>query len=196
MGLTKGNYNHKAETLGPAIGYDNETWEKEVVPRATGLMREFEGIAECPSKAAEILLDSTAFNEAKLDNRDRAVMLLIASRNSGASRQAKNANGDHACSSTHGFHHNKETIMDIFNIGATEFDLFRGEIASVAGGNPLRDKQSEVVEVMEKVLDDANLSDLQRRIAVTKIAYENNFAQIAAAMQEALGQLDPKLAGK
>ena len=78
MGLQKREYNHEATSVAEATGYYIETIIGELVPRALLLGRQIVQVAgACPTMVVEIMMDSPVLDDPGLDNRDRAMIVIL-----------------------------------------------------------------------------------------------------------------------
>ncbi len=78
MGLRKAEYNHEATSVAEATGYYMETIIGELVPKALLLGRQIVQVAgACPTMAVEIMMDSPVLKDPGLDNRDRAMIVIL-----------------------------------------------------------------------------------------------------------------------
>jgi hypothetical protein len=181
----KAQYNHEAGGLAEATGYNEENEYRDLVARSARMGEELATRSvSCPSAAVEVFMDSPIFNDASLDNRDRAMLIyLSAPFINPAFIQGANG-GDHFCISTHGFHHEKEDVREIFNLSDIEMGLVAEEVKKVMtlGSPPFRSR-SRGVETIERILGDDQLSELQRIIFGVKIAYEDHAAFLTRLMQ-------------
>lgn len=80
MGLQKQlKYDHTKGSLCEAVGYSLDTVQRELEPGAALLAdRIVDEAGMCPTMAVELLMDSSILLDSMLDDRDRAMIVLMA----------------------------------------------------------------------------------------------------------------------
>jgi hypothetical protein len=197
MGLAKRDtFDHSLEPAFAAAGYSAETVAKELEPRAALLAYKIvEAAGMCPTMAIELLMGSPILEEPDLDNRDRAVIVLLAGPvlASHIVKQAmENPDGlQKACISSHGFEHNSgKEQNEVLKLSRAKWDdLVRYSENKVFKGRG-QIKVSELVENMEKFLDDQALTRLEKAI-VEGLVVKRSAMQAAAAIASASGVIGP-----
>lgn len=171
MGLQKRkDFDHTLGSAFAAAGYSEETAATELEPRAALLAFNIMDIAgTCPTMAIELLMSSSLLDEPGLDNRDRAMIVLLAGPVL-AAHIVKQAMDDpeglrKACVSSHGYEHNSgKEHYEVLKLSREKWDdLVRYSENRVFGGQK-RIKASKLVENLEKLLDDRDLSRLEKAI--------------------------------
>lgn len=171
MGLSKRTaFEHGHESVFEAAGYSEQVVEKELEPRAALLANQIIDMAGmCPTMAIEILMDSPILRDPSLDNRDRAIIVLLSAPVIASSIIQKAMDNPNelrkACISNHGFRHDVgKSENEVLKMSKMEWDTLinyaQGHIFGEAG----RLKASELIENMEKLLDDTVLTSLQKAV--------------------------------
>ncbi len=171
MGLEKRtDFDHSLESAFAAAGYTRETVERELEPRAALLaFRIVDAAGTCPTMAIELLMNSPLLRSPDLDNRDRAMIVLMAGPvlASHIVKQAMdNPDGlQKACVSEHGFEHNSgKEQYEVLKISRAKWDsLVRYSEDKVLGGRG-GIQTSKLIENMEKFLDDQALTPLEKAV--------------------------------
>ncbi|MGA3173797.1 MAG: hypothetical protein ABSE25_05140 [Syntrophorhabdales bacterium] len=171
MGLEKRNdFDHSLESVFKAAGYSESTVMRELEPRAALLANAIvDSAGLCPTMAIEVLMDSPILQDSALDNRDRAMIIMltgpvIAATVVQKAMEEPDRIAMKACASRHGFEHNSGREQhEVLNMSRTDWDYLKGYAQSrVAVGTG--QGASELVENMQKVLDDNRLSPLQKAV--------------------------------
>ncbi len=167
MGLQKREYNHEATSVAEATGYCIETIIEELVPRALLLGRQIVQVAgACPTMVVEIMMDSHVLGDPGLDNRDRAMVVVLSGSvvARGLLTEIVEKKGRHMFRgglSMHGFDYRNEQEPDrVFGVPKTEIAMLNEYVnRSVFNG---MEGISRLVENMEKALNDALLSPFHK----------------------------------
>ena len=179
MGLEKiGEFDHTTDSVFRASGYSDRTVTDELEPRAALLANQiFDLAGTCPTMAIEILMDSPVLKDSALDNRDRAFIIVMAGPVIAAAfaQPAADAGGPpKMCTSKHGFEHNTGLAQhEVLGMGRVEWDMltyYAKEKVYVRSGQW---KASELIESMEKVLDDTDLNPLQKAVVEALIVRQS-----------------------
>jgi hypothetical protein len=163
-------FDHSQESVFDAAGYSEDVVEKELEPRAALLANEIMDMAGmCPTMAIEILMDSPILRDPVLDNRDRAVIVLLAAPVIAATiiRRAMDNPTElqKACISNHGFNHiTGRNENEVLKMSKTEWDTLINYAQGNIFGEVGQLKASELIENMEKFFNDATLTSLQKAI--------------------------------
>ena len=167
MGLRKAGYNHEATSAAEATGYYMETIIGELVPRALLLGRQIVQVAgACPTMAVEIMMDSPVLRDPGLDNRDRAMIVILSG--SVVARdllteivEKRGRDILRASLSVHGFDfRNGQGLDKVFGVPKTEIAMLNEYVRRrVFDGMEMI---SRLVENLEKALDDALLSPFHK----------------------------------
>ncbi len=169
MGLTKlDRFDYTKDAVFEVVGYDVETVQKELEPRAALLANEIVRVAGlCPTMTIEILMDSVILQDSALDNRDRAMIILMAGPVIASSLMKEVMSQPdrppaRACMSKHGFAHNSgENDHVVLNMSKAQWD----ELLRYADGKVFHHSRTpELVENMQRMLDDGNLDSLQKAV--------------------------------
>jgi hypothetical protein len=171
MGLEKRkDFDHGLESVLAAAGYSEETAARELQPRAALLAFNIMDMAgTCPTMAIELLMSSPLLDEPGLDNRDRAMIILMAGPVL-AANIVKQAMDDpeglrKACVSSHGYEHNSgKEQYEVLNLSREKWDDLVSYSENKVFGGQKSPKASELVENLEKLLDDRELSSLDKAI--------------------------------
>ena len=185
MGLEKRtDFDHYRESVFEATGYSEETVMKEMEPRAALLANEIVDLAGlCPTMVIEVLMDSPVLRDSALDNRDRAMIILMTGPViASALVQRVMENPDTmslgVCISKHGFDHNSGREQhEVLNMSKNEWDslaLYVENRVIGRGGH----RVSQLVENMQKALDDNDLSPLQKAV-VERFVVANSTVETA-----------------
>ncbi len=169
MGLEKReDLDHSLESVFKAAGYSEDIVKKELEPRAGLLGYQIVKIAgTCPTMAIEQLMDSPILKDPGLDNRDRAMLILMAGPII-ASYIIKQAMDDPdklktACVSAHGFEHESgQAQHDVLKMDAAEWDQLAAYAEKTVIGN--YSNPSLLVENLSKLLDDRRFNPLKKAI--------------------------------
>ena len=80
MGLQKQiQFDHSKGSVCEAVGYSMDTIERELEPRVALLADQIiDEAGTCPTMTVELLMDSSILNDSALDDRDRAMIVLMA----------------------------------------------------------------------------------------------------------------------
>jgi len=167
MGLHKGEYNHEATSVAGATGYRIETIIGELVPRAHLLGRQIVLAAgACPTMAVEIMMDAPVLKDPGLDNRDRAMIVILSG--SVVARDllteiVEKGGRDilRAGLSVHGFDfRNGQGLDRVFGVPEKEITMLNEYATTrVFDGTEVF---SRLVENVERALDDARLTPFQK----------------------------------
>jgi len=167
MGLRKAGYNHEATSVAEATGYYMETIIGELVPRALLLGRQIVRAAgACPTMAVEIMMDSPVLRDPGLDNRDRAMIVILSG--SVVARdllteivEKRGRDILRAALSVHGFDfRNGQGLDRVFGVPKMEIAMLNEYVTRrVFDGMEMI---SRLVENLEKALDDALLSPFHK----------------------------------
>jgi hypothetical protein len=167
MGLRKAEYNHEATSVAEATGYYMETIIGELVPKALLHGRQIVQVAgACPTMAVEIMMDSPVLKDPGLDNRDRAMIVILSG--SVVARdllteivEKRGRDILRAGLSVHGFDfRNGQGLDRVFGVPKTEIAMLNEYVRRrVFDG---MEKISRLVENLEKALDDALLSPFHK----------------------------------
>ncbi len=169
MGLEKRNtFEDAAPTVYEAAGYTQEIMQREIEPRAALLANQIVDLAGlCPTMAIEVLMDSPILQDSALDNRDRAMIVLVAGP-AIASVFVKHAIEDpdslqtKPCASKFGFQHNSgQEQHAVLGMTKDEWD----SLAGYAEKEVIRHRETiELVRNLQKLLDNKAFSDLQKAV--------------------------------
>ncbi len=200
MGLAKRDtFDHSLEPAFAAAGYSEAVVRKELEPRAALLaFRIVEAAGTCPTMAIELLMGSPILQEPDLDNRDRAMIIMMAGPVLAANivKQAmEDPDGlQKACISSHGFEHNSgKEQNEVLNLSRAKWDdLVRYSDSKVFKGRGEM-KISEIVENMARFLDDEDLTKLEKAI-VEGLVVKRSAMLAAASIAHSSGVIGP-LAG-
>jgi hypothetical protein len=167
MGLRKREYDHEATSVAGATGYCMETIIGELLPRALLLGRQIVQVAgACPTMAVEIMMDSPVLKDPGLDNRDRAMIVILSG--SVVARdllteivEKRGRDILRASLSVHGFDfRNGQGLDRVFGVPKTEILMLNDYVRRrVFDGMEVI---SRLVENVEKALDDALLSPFHK----------------------------------
>ena len=167
MGLQKREYDHEATSVAEATGYGMETITGELVPRALLLGRHIVLAAgACPTMAVEIMMDSPVLKDPDLDNRDRAMIVILSG--SVVARdllteivEKRGRDILRAGLSVHGFDfRNGQGLDRVFGVPEAEITMLNEYVArTVFDGVEVI---SRLVENVERTLNDARLSPFQK----------------------------------
>ena len=167
MGLRKAEYNHEATSVAEATGYYMETIIGELVPKALLLGRQIVQVAgACPTMAVEIMMDSPVLRDPGLDNRDRAMIVILSG--SVVARdllteivEKRGRDILRAALSVHGFDfRNGQGLDRVFGVPKMEIAMLNEYVTRrVFDGMEMI---SRLVENLEKALDDALLSPFHK----------------------------------
>lgn len=168
MGIRKRvAFDHSQESVFEAAGYSEETVTEELEPRAELLANELVRAAENYPLIAEALLNSPILKDSDLDSRDRAVIVMMAGRflTSAFIRQMNEKHEPQANSpNMYTFHSSYgEERYEALHMSELEWDLLVYQCQGRVFGNGQK-KVSEVIEKMQEVLDDLELTPLQKAI--------------------------------
>jgi hypothetical protein len=169
MGLEKREgFDPTRDSIFEAAGYSLEITRSELEPRAALLANQIvAGAGMCPTMAIEILMDSPILRDTALDNRDRAMIILLAGPVIASvmlEQAVKDPEGlrTRTCSSNYGFEHNsgKEEHV-VLKLSKAEWD----QLTDYAERKIFKhEKTLELVENVERMLDDNNLGSLQKAV--------------------------------
>jgi hypothetical protein len=167
MGLQKGEYDHEATSAAEATGYRMETIIGELVPRAHLLGRQIVLAAgACPTMAVEIMMDAPVLRDPGLDNRDRAMIVILSG--SVVARdllteivEKRGRDILRAGLSVHGFDfRNGQGLDRVFGVPEKEIAMLNEYATTrVFDGTEIF---SRLVENVERTLDDAHLTSFQK----------------------------------
>lgn len=197
MGLDKRLiFEHARESVFEAAGYSEEIVEQELEPRAALLANQIIDMAGmCPTMAIEVLMDSSVLKDPVLDNRDRAVIVLLTAPVIASTiiRKAMDTPKDlyKACVSNHGFNHiTGQDENEILRMSKIEWDTLINYAQGNIFGAEGRLKASELIENMEKFFDNATLNSLQKAI-VEAFIIKSTAKETASSMTLSPGVIGP-----
>jgi len=155
-------------TVYEAAGYKEEIMQREIEPRAALLANQIVDLAGiCPTMAIEVLMDSPILKDSALDNRDRAMIILLAGPAiaSVLVKQALENPGklqSAICESKFGFDHNsgKEQHV-VLGMEKAGWEL----LVRYAESRIFSHKQTiDLVRSLQQLLDDQKFNSLQKAV--------------------------------
>jgi hypothetical protein len=181
MGLQKRlEFDHSKPSVYDAAGYSLDIVEHELEPRAALLAETIvDEAGMCPTMAVELLMDSSILNDSLLDNRDRAMIVLMAGPVIASVFMQRLMNQQSSisgalCISKYGFDHSSgKEQHEILKISRDEWEKLMGyvknQLLPVPGGQNL----SQLIENMERVLGNQQLNKLQTAVVQAFVARQS-----------------------
>jgi hypothetical protein len=181
MGLTKRvDFDHSRPSTYEAAGYSLETVERELEPRAALIAEQIvEEAGMCPTMTVELLMDSAVLKDNVLDNRDRAMIVLmagpvIASAFMQQLMKEPTIFSTGSCISKHGFEHNSgKEQHEILRMSRDEWEGLTQYAHSEVLGGADGQSVSRLVEKMERVLENHGLNGLQKAVVEALVARQS-----------------------
>ena len=179
MGLEKiGGFDHSADSVFRASGYSDRTVTDELEPRAALLANQIVDLAgPCPTMAIEVLMDTPVLRDSALDNRDRAFIIVMTAPIIAATfvqQPADQGGVRNVCRSNHGFTHNADLAQhEVLGMNQVEWDMLTYYAKQKVYEKGGQWKASELVECMQKVLDDPDLNSLQKAVVEALVVRES-----------------------
>lgn len=168
MGIKKRvAFDHSQDSVFEAAGYSEEIVTEELEPRAELLANQLVRAAVNYPLIAEVLLNSPILKDSNLDSRDRAVIVMMAGRFL-ASAFVQHMHEKHEpqdnSANMYTFHTPfGEEHYEALHMSELEWNLLVYQCEGRVFRNGQR-KVSEVIEKMQEVLDDRELTPLQKAI--------------------------------
>jgi hypothetical protein len=176
MGLIKGSYNHAFDSVIEATGYTDQTMNEELLPRAVNLGNEIVEVAgACPTMIVEIMMDSPILRDQVLDDRDKAIIVVL-SGSIAAQSLFKNLVESHGairmptCESKHGYNHGAKSVDQVFGVTQMEMDILNDYINSTVFSGVK--KTSELIQNVEKMMSDAKLNAFQKAFVQAMVSHQ------------------------
>ncbi len=169
MGLKKrAEFDHSQDSVFEAAGYSEEIVAEELEPRARLLARQLVQVALTnPMLSIEVLLDTPVLNDRSLDSRDRAMIVIMAGHFlvTAAMQQLNDAQAPEVSGpGKYGFSVRRPSgHYGEMKMSQMEWDTLVNHVERRVFGDP-QGKDSQHIEKMEEVLDEAGLSPLQKAV--------------------------------
>ncbi len=178
MGLQKRTeYDHSKKSEYEAAGYSYEIVKGELEPRAALIADAITVEAGvCPTLTVELLMDSSVLKDTALDNRDRAMIILMAGPVIASAFMQRLMNEPARlpvgpCISRHGYEHTSgKEQHEILRMSKDDWDKLRSYAEDQVLGGPARQSVSYVVENLERTLGTRELNTLEKAVLETIVA--------------------------
>jgi hypothetical protein len=181
MGLAKRvEFDHSKSSPYEAAGYSIETVGRELEPRAALLAeRIVDEAGMCATMTVELLMDSAVLKDNALDDRDRAMIVLMAGPVIASAfmqqlmkEPATISTG--LCISKYGFDHNSgKEQHEILRMSRDDWEGLTQYARNQVLGGVDGQSVSRLVENMERVLGDRALNGLQKAVVEALVARQS-----------------------
>jgi hypothetical protein len=181
MGLSKRtDFDHSKASAYEAAGYSFETVGRELEPRAALLANQIvDEAGMCPTMTVELLMDSALLKDNVLDDRDRAMIVLmtgpvIASAFMQQLMKEPPGLSRGTCISKYGFDHNSgKEQHEILKMSQPEWERLTQYVRNQVLGEAPGQSVSRLIENMERVLGDHALNGLEKAIVESLVARQS-----------------------
>ncbi len=181
MGLEKrSEFDHSKSSVYEAAGYSYDTVKSELEPRAA-LLADMINVEAgvCPTMTVEVLMDSSILKDSALDDRDRAMIILMAGPVIAAAFVQRLMKEPMRlpmgpCVSKHGFEHQSgKEQFEILKMSREDWERLNTYAERSVLDGPAKLSMSRLVENMEHMLGTRDLDTLQKAVLEAMVARQS-----------------------